>query len=243
MENPSLLGQTMPTALLASDDADLWIKGFGDKFEALPSSGTATPIVKDDKVEIVVESNAFQAILSTIKQSLRDAADALRRQVVAQGRGVTVFEGRLRNNDLTEEIRKNFEASLAGYKTQVADLTTKADALTKRADATGGFGDLTTELPSFFVRINGGVVKVERASGDTIIGSPVLPLQSDKPAATGSWQLERLLTSEEGRRITDKQAVWLRQLRDAGSISRSINWSFFHPATRGRLKLPVFGAP
>ena len=78
---------------------------------------------KDDEVEIIVESNAFQVVLATIKQSLRDSAAALRRQARAQGRGVTVYEGRLKASGLSEEQRKDLEASLAGYKTQVAELT------------------------------------------------------------------------------------------------------------------------
>ncbi|MFY0612133.1 MAG: phosphate ABC transporter permease PstA [Hyphomicrobiaceae bacterium] len=226
MADPSLLGQTRSTALLASDDVDLWIKGFGDMFERLPSAGTARPIAQDGKVEIFVDSNAFQIIVSTIKQSLRDASSALRQQAVAQGRGVTALESRLRNKDLTEQARKTLEARLAGYRTQVADFTGRAETLSKRANAPGGFGELTSELPSFFVRIAGGVVKVERASGDRIVGSAILPLRSDKPAASGTWQLERLLTSEDGRRINDKQAVWLEQLRSTGQISRAINWNF-----------------
>ncbi len=243
MANPSLLGQTRSYPLLASDDVDLWMKGYGDEFEALPASGTATPIVKGDKIEIVVESNAFQAILLTIKQSLRDSAASLRRQAVAQGRGVTVYESRLKNQDLTDEARKDLEASLAGYKTQVADLTSKADALIKRADTPGGFGELTSSLPSFFVRIDGGVVKVERASGDTIIGTPIVPLTSDSPAVTGKWQLVRLLTSEDGRRINDKQAVWLQQMTDAGMISRSVNWNFFSSSNSREAEIAgVWGA-
>ncbi|MFT5507380.1 MAG: phosphate transport system permease protein [Hyphomicrobiaceae bacterium] len=243
MENPTMLGQTQSIALLASDDADLWIKGYGDKFELLPSSGTATPVVTGEQVEIVVESSAFQTILLTIKQSLRDAATVLRQQAVAQGRGAAVFEGRLKNTSLIGEPRRNIEASLTGYRTQVADLTAKADALTKRAEAPGGYGELTTELPSFFVRINGGVVKVERASGDTIVGRPILPLQLDQSAATGSWRLERLLTSEDGRRVNDQQAVWLEELRNSGMISRTINWNFLSSSNSREAEIAgVWGA-
>lgn len=243
MDTPTMLGQTQSIALLASDDVDLWIKGYGDKFELLPSSGTATPIVTGEQVEIVVELNAFQTILLTIKQSLRDAATVLRQQAVAQGRGAVVFEGRLKSPSLTGESRRNIEASLTGYRTQVADLTAKADALTERAEAPGGYGELTTELPCFFVRINGGVVKVERASGDTIVGRPILPLQSDQSAATGSWRLERLLTSEDGRRVNDQQAFWLEELRNSGMISRTINWNFLSSSNSREAEIAgVWGA-
>jgi len=219
------------------------LNGFGEKFELLPSTGTATTIAKKVKVEIVVGSNAFQTILSTIKRSLRDAAAALREQAVAQGRGVTVYEGRLRNKKISDKDRTSLAATLSGYRTQVAVLTSKADALSKRAEAHGGFGKLTAELPSFFVRINGGVVKVERASGDTIVGFAILPLQSDKPAAAGTWWLERLLTSEDGRRINDKQAVWLEELRSAGLISRAINWNFLSSSNSREAEIAgVWGA-
>lgn len=243
MDNPALLGQTRQTPLLASDDVDLWIKGFGDQFERITSNGTATPVRQGKKIQVVVESNAFQTVLSTIKQSLRDAAASLLRQAEAQKRGVTVYENRLKNRDLGDETRKGLEASLAGYRTQVADLTRKAQALTERANAPGGFGELTSELPSFFVRINGGVVKVERASGDTIVGTPILPLESMNPAAVGDWQLERLLTSQDGRRISDKQAVWLKHLDDSGRISQVMNWNFFSASNSREAEIAgVWGA-
>lgn len=226
MANPSLLNQTVPSRLLASDDVDLWMKGYVDRLENLPSPGTATPIQKGDEVEIVVESNAFQTIVLTIKQALRDSGAKLEQQARAQGRGVSVYESRLRADGLSEAQRKDLEASLQGYKTQVAQLTKKAQELRERADTPGGFGNLNSSLPSFFVRIDGGVVKVNRASGDTIVGSPILPLKSSDAAKAGSWQLQRILTSEDGRRISDQQAIWLDKLAQEGKIERNINWAF-----------------
>jgi len=227
MAVPTLLGQSRPTPLLASDDVDLWVKGFSDQLEDLPSSGTATPVVNGDDVEIIVDSNTFQTILLTIKQAFRDSALRLEKQAIAQGRGVTVFQKRLQNDQLTADKRKDLEASLQGYKTQVANLTAKAVALRKRAETPGGSGALSSSLPSFFVRIKGGVVKVERASGDTIVGRAILPLQSSDAAKAGTWKLQRILTSEDGRRISDSQAIWLDKLQRAGAIERSLNWKFF----------------
>ena len=87
MADPSLLGKTKKVALLASDDADLWVRGYGDKLEMLPSQGTATATPKDDKVEVTIKSESFQTIVGAIKQSLREAAVRMQREAVAQQRG------------------------------------------------------------------------------------------------------------------------------------------------------------
>ena len=138
---------------------------------------------------------------------------------------------------------RTLEATLQGYKTQVADLTQKAADLRKRAETPGGFGTLSSALPSFFVRIDGGVIKVNRASGDTIIGSPIIPLTSDGAAKAGEWKLQRILTSEDGRRISDRQAIWLDKLQSDGAIERKFNWSFFFSSNSREAEIAgVWGA-
>jgi phosphate transport system permease protein len=227
MADPGLLGKTKKMSLLASDDADLWLRGHGDKLEVLPSQGTATPAAKEDKVEIKIASSSFQTIIETIKQSLRDAAARLRRQVIAQERGITYFENRLKDKSLSEDDRKRGEAALLNHRTEAKTLSAQAADFEARAKASAGFENLTSELPSFFVRINEGVVKIEQAKGDTIVGQPILPLKSMDAATAGEWQLERLITSEVGRRINDQQAIWLDHLGRQGLISRPLNWPFF----------------
>ena len=101
----------------------------------------------------------------------------------------------------------------------------------------------TARLPSFFVRINGGVIKIESASGDVIEGPAILPLQNTDTAAPGAWELLQIAGSEEGRRISDKQAIWLDKLEQEGRISREINWNFLQDSNSREAELAgVWGA-
>ena len=225
MENTSLIGTKAERSLLASDDVDLWVKGYVDKIEALPSRGRATPVRVGDNVRIVIESNDFQTIVSTIKSSLREGASRLRARAAAENRGVRAFEERLKSAT-TKEARAAFQERLDGYKLRANDFLEKAKIFDQRADAPGGTEKLFSDLPSFFVRINGGVVRVISASGDVIEGPEILPLNNLDAAEPGEWSLKRILSSQSGRRINDKQAIWLDQLERDGRIERKINWDF-----------------
>ncbi|MEM6497421.1 MAG: DUF3333 domain-containing protein, partial [Pseudomonadota bacterium] len=103
LEDPTLIGTTQSVELLASDDVDLWVKGYVDKIEQLPVSGQAKPEVINDKVRVTVESNSFQPIVTTIKKALGETAKRIRAQAAAEMRGVRVFERRLANASLEVE--------------------------------------------------------------------------------------------------------------------------------------------
>jgi phosphate transport system permease protein len=243
MADQSLLGKTKKMALLASDDADLWVRGYGDKLEVLPSQGAATATSKDNKVEVTIKSDSFQTIIGAIKQSLREAAVRMQRQAAAQQRGVTFFENRLKDKSLSENDRKRGEAALLNHRNEVSALTKKAADFEARAKTSAGFESLTSELPSFFIRMNNGVVKIEQVKGDTVVGLPILPLSSMDVASNGKWQLERLLTGEVGRRINDQQAIWLDKLQRQGLVSRSLNWAFLSSSNSREAELAgVWGA-
>ena len=70
-----------------------------------------------------------------------------------------------------------------------------------------------------------------------------LPLSSNQIAAEGEWQLLQIVTSQQGRRITDQQAIWLDKLAGDGQIERMINWNFFQDSNSREAELAgVWGA-
>ncbi len=242
MADPSLLGQTADVELLASDDVDLWMKGYVDRLVPLPSGGSATPQIVGDNVRVIVESNTFQTIVTTIKDALRDKAVRLRREAEAQMRGARVYEVRVAKA-ATEAEKKELQVQLDTYLALAKDLQDRATALDDRADAAGGTESLTETLPSFFVRINGGAIKVARASGDVIEGKPIVPVQSTATATPGQWQLLQIATPEEGRRIKDSQAIWLDELERQGRIVRKLNWNFLQDSNSREAEIAgVWGA-
>ena len=226
MADPTLLGQTKDVKLLASDDVDLWVKGYEDRIEKLASPGNATPQQVGDNFKVTVESNAFQSIVTTIKDALHENAQRLRRQAEAEMRGVTVYQQRI-DNSKSDKLKQDLQAELEGYKQRAADLRRQAKLFDDRANTPGGTESLNDSLASFFVRINGGVIKIASASSGNVVEGPViLPLQNTEKAATGSWDLLQIASSEEGRRINDKQAIWLDKLEQEGRVSRETNWNF-----------------
>ncbi|MGI9410379.1 MAG: phosphate ABC transporter permease PstA [Hyphomicrobiaceae bacterium] len=242
MADPSLLGQTKEVQLLASDDVDLWVKGYVDRIEKLASPGNATPQQIGENYRIVVEANAFQSIVTTIKDALHENAQRLRRQAEAQMRGVTVYGRRIANAD-SDKVKQDLQAELEGYKQRATDLQKQARLFDERANAPGGTESLNSSLPSYFLRINGGVIKIENASGDVVEGPAILPLQNTDTAASGTWELLQIAGSEEGRRINDRQAIWLDKLDQDGRISREINWNFFQDSNSREAELAgVWGA-
>ncbi len=242
MANPDLIGKTVDFDLLASDDVDLWIKGFIDKLIALPSAGRATPQTIGDKVKVNVESNTFQPIVTTMKAALRGSAARLRRQAAAKMRGVRVTEQRLAAAN-SEAAKKQLQSDLEAYKFKADDLEKRAEVFDERANAVGGSEVLNDSLPSFFVAIDGGVIKIESASGNTIEGTPIVPLKTTEAAPAGTWQLYQIAGAEAGRRISDKQAIWLDQLLRSGKIVRKANWDFLRDSNSREAEIAgVWGA-
>ena len=97
MADPALIGQTVQLPLIASDDVDLWIKGYVDRIEPLPSRGRATPQSAEEGVKVSIESNSFQTIVTTIKAALRENAQRLRAEMAAELRGARVYQRRVAN--------------------------------------------------------------------------------------------------------------------------------------------------
>lgn len=242
MADPALIGQTMVMRLLASDDVDLWLKGMVDTIETLPAEGRAKLQRADDTYKITIASHSFQPIVSTIKDALRNTAQQLRRQAAAEMRGVAVYMRRVQAAT-SDAARTTLQAEVDRRRQSAMRLEQKARQFEDRANATGGFESLNEALPSFFIRINGGVVKIKAASGDVVEGRALLPPKGDAAAVAGEWQLLQIAGSEESRRISDQQAIWLNKLVSDGAVKREINWRFLHDSNSREAELAgVWGA-
>jgi phosphate transport system permease protein len=240
--DPSLVGKTQQFSLLASDDVALWIKGYVDTLKKISVTGRATPTGTTGDIKIIAESNSFQSVLTTVKEALLEAARVRRRQAAAQQRGVRVTRSRLATIT-TEADREKLQQQLAGFEQRVKLLITRAEALEARANASGGAESLQADLSSFFVRINGGVVKASRVSADTIEGHVLLPISSTETAQAGKWELLTVSRPEESRRIKDEQVIWLNKLEREGRIETSINWDFLTSSNSREAELAgVWGA-
>ncbi|MEL7543577.1 MAG: DUF3333 domain-containing protein, partial [Pseudomonadota bacterium] len=95
MRDPSIIGTTQTVRLLASDDVDLYMKGYEGVLASRDVSGVATPLGTQGNVRIIVESNSFSSILARVKDELRDKARRFRDQARREVRGIRVFQRRI----------------------------------------------------------------------------------------------------------------------------------------------------
>lgn len=96
-----------------------------------------------------------------------------------------------------------------------------------KRDEEAGAHLLTGREASRLVRINGGVVKIEKATPTVLTGSVLLPLSSTDSAKSSSWDVAVYAQPESRRRVTDQEVVFIDKIKSAGTIERAFNWRFF----------------
>ncbi len=91
--------------------------------------------------------------------------------------------------------------------------------------------ELTDEMPSFLIQLNGGMIKATSVSGSEIEGVVYLPPDSIEPARAKDWRVVELLTPETDRRLKDRQVTWILHFQQAAQIEKRFNTSFFSNGT------------
>lgn len=241
--DPALIGQTVRVPVLLSDDADLYFKGIGTKITQIPGRGTATPSGTEGDITIRTSADDFSASLLGVKREISDRARAAR----AEAARLRQFEGRSRAR--IQEIGPQLAAARAsgnaqriaslegelnratadaeGLGQKAKDLEDTAAALQARFDNKSGAEEITDNLPSLLVSINGGLVKVQSVGETEVIGTALLPLSSAAPAAPGAWDVRTFQTPEANRRVNDREVTWLEALKTRGLVDSRFNWRFF----------------
>lgn len=203
--DPGLIGQTVKSSLLLTDDADLYFKGTGTKILTSPGRGIATPNGTTGEITVLTSANDFANDVVALKQSLQKRAEALLAQA-----------GRI-------ERRSEPGASVA----RVNELRAEAAALKARFEETKGDEHLDAQMPSKLVAINGGLVKITKMNNAGITGDVLLPLKSTDEAQPESWKIVTYETSENDRKVTDQEVAFLERFRELGKVERRFNWRFF----------------
>jgi phosphate transport system permease protein len=239
--NPSLIGQTIPIPVLISDDADLFYKGRSTPVLRTPGEGAATVSGTEGDVTIRTSGKDFaertievKRLLSVRARAERTEAARLARVVTAVNARKTALEASLaearnvpgRVGGLEERIKATADEarSLSG---RVKELEDSATNLQARFDNASGSEEMTPQLPSLLVAINGGLVKATEIDSSGIKGTVLLPLKSDAEAKSGTWQIVAYSTAENDRRVSDREVAWLERLRQDGVVESKFNWAFF----------------
>ncbi|MBK1649460.1 phosphate ABC transporter permease PstA [Rhabdochromatium marinum] len=94
---------------------------------------------------------------------------------------------------------------------------------------------LDSDMPSYLIAINHGLVKVESITAHDITGQVLLPLKNQDPATPRSWELLELSNPQSARRLKDQELAWVLSLKDAGALKKRFNTLFF---TQGSSREP-----
>ncbi len=241
--DPALVGQTISVPVLLSSDADLYFKGIGTKISRVPGTGTATPSGASGEIEIRSTANDFANTLAVVKQGLitRARADQLEAERL-QGLSNRAAARKLElEASLASARAANDAGRLATLEGQIAAAGEEATSLSTRAKELfdsvaelearykneSASETLTDRMPSLLVSINGGMVKINEVSRDSVRGDVLLTLTSANAAAPNTWQIVTYATPEASRRVNDRVVTWLEQLKQKGMVESRFNWRFF----------------
>lgn len=226
LEDPSLVGSSFEFDFLASDIVDLYLKGSYGELEGIDHSGSLS-LVRDGKtIEVTSSSPDFSEALESVKASLVGRAEHLRRQAALQDNGVRVFQERLNASSIEDE-RKKFQAEVTSRTALRDKLIADAEELDARSTAPGGREKLEKGDQSILLRVGSGWVKITELTPTGGTGIALMDVGEGTEFATSDWGMYITEEPEQARKISDRQVVWVEQLRDQDRVETRFNWRFF----------------
>ncbi|MTI18761.1 phosphate ABC transporter permease PstA [Rhodobacteraceae bacterium RKSG542] len=233
------LGSVAPVDVLLSDYADLYIKGMITQKQQLETQGTLS-IAEEGKTYTLTSSDAdfaplTQVAVSHLNGQLEEVREQLslrdlsRQNLVAridQLKGSVANAAADRQEALGREIASN-EKVLERLDATISGLQQKASGFEARLSPSSANQQLGDALPSYFLHVNGGVVKLTEVAGDTVKGEVLVPLSEDTEASAGSWKLVEIEVPEGSRKFSDKEIAYTDYLSEKGLITNTWNTLFF----------------
>ncbi|WP_420431004.1 phosphate ABC transporter permease PstA [Hyphobacterium sp.] len=210
--NPDLVGQTINFTFPISDDADLYLKGLTtDSSETAPEL-EATPSGTTGVITLFADANVFSPIVTDIRVRLNEQAEQLENRAERYAQRAEFSA----SSDAADRLLR--EAEMA---------RTEAAELRARAGPGNSTVEMSPELPSRLVRINGGIVAIERIgdSGRMAEGRVLVSLENTAPSS--DWRIWTLEVPQSARRISDAQIAWAETLRERGIVRAAFNTYLF----------------
>lgn len=237
--NPSWLGTTQTFHVPLDDNADLYLKGLTTVVNASKGQGELGISGISGTVQLSSTVTNFQPVLGAIKAQLGTAVAALERDLAGkervqagQERDIAALERGVagaRDADRTR-LQQRLEAEqrmLAGTRNEVSQLRERIAVLNARIAGADRSEALDNTMSSYFVRINGGVVKLSQVQSANATGEVILPPRSTDVAKAGDWEIVRIAQPETNRRINDRELIYLDSLKERGLVERRISREFF----------------
>ena len=225
MQNPALVGQTIDFRLLASDIADLYLKGSYGEMRPLANSGTLTVTQDGKSVQVTSSAADFADIMLQVRDDLLAKAAFNRSQADLQENGRRVFTERAAAAETEEEKAANL-AEAAKREKERDRLIAAAEDFEARAEAATEREALDKNSPSVLLKINGIWVKLSEISPTGGKGKPLGDL-AEGTYAPSDWQTLVYDTPEALRKVSDLQAMLIETLKADGDVQTVFNTRFF----------------
>ena len=223
-------------AVLLSDTADLYLKGLIAGTKTLSGRGMAVPSDVAGDIRITSTADDFVEIGKAVRDMFAARAAKSGEKIAALRRAVEELGGRrdalargMENAGAAERAalqgrRDRITADLEAIAAQIQRLQEEADKASANAGAENGTLRLGRDMPSYLVRMNGGIVRIETVAGGEISGRVLVPLSGKEPAPAHAWSVKRIDVAEAARKVSDQEIAWLDTLRERGRTERRFNW-------------------
>jgi phosphate transport system permease protein len=211
LADPQLVGTEHVFVMPISDDLDLYLKHDLVAERTLPTRGAVSIELDDEEVRLNSTDGDFAAILAEIRQLMTDEAISV--QVLASQIETQLSSAHDGN---TEVLRARAER----YRAQ-------AGALIAQAEAVDGLFELTDDMPSIIVELDGGAVLLTGLTIDGRGATGRLALPMGGANEVSDWTLYVVDTPAGRRRLTDNEIIWTRALVDRGLVRAGFNTYLF----------------
>jgi phosphate transport system permease protein len=245
MADPQLLGTTQKVWVPADDEVDMLVKGHTTDIEREGGLGLLSLVGSDDGIRLLSTSNDFSNILQEVKRTVGRAADESERKlkrlqdnlsdaeearVELEERMIQARNEPQQNAGLIQALEERLadtEIMIDSYRHKITQEEANFSELRGRADNPGGTERLTSEMPSYLIRVHGGLIKLTDISNTQARGEVLTPLQSMQDVQRNDWQILVAQTPETSRRLKDNALAWTLDLQHQGQLEKRFNTTFF----------------
>jgi phosphate transport system permease protein len=241
--NPALIGTKIETTVLLSDDADQYFKGYQTPVSRHQGQSALAISVEDGKFRLSTASPEFGSPLAAIRNYVtsrlaRDSVELARLDAAVSDldRNVKLAEQNLSTATAAADQaaiasataeRDKATADLQAITANRDILKAKVDALKARLGQQAGPQKLDENFPSLMVEADGGMFKVVELADSSVLAEAIVPPGPALSVQAGQWSFLELSTPENDRRLSDREAMWLENLKAKGAVESGFAWRFF----------------
>ncbi len=224
---PAGIAGTRRLPVLASDHADLYLKGQLAPVEEVAGGFAASLERAEDGYRLAPAAGGdFEAALDPFRSRLEEIAVRRDEDAARQERAADRMRAALAQAT-DESERDELRGRIEGYAARAESLRAESAALRSRAASPDLSVAADPEFPSVLVRAGGGILKAETLDRTALSLAVVRTPERTGAFDSGDWSLLVNPVPEGWRALSDLQIGWIEWLEAEGRIETRFNWRFF----------------